>query len=105
MVLPIHIFFLWKKKQINIIIIIYLVISHITTDGQVVVVVLVLVVVVGASFVDPVRGGVPEVWSKFVEEKEKVVSAISRIFILPEVLIEEKVVWEGVLVEPGDVLI
>ena len=103
MVLPIHIFFLWKKKQINIIIIIYLVISHITTDGQVVVVVLVLVVVVGASFVDPVRGGVPEVWSKFVEEKEKVVSAISRIFILPEVLIEEKVVWEGV--EPGDVLI
>ena len=93
MVLPIHIFFLWKKKQINIIIIIYLVISHITTDGQVVVVVVVLVlVVVGASFVDPVRGGVPEVWSKFVEEKEKVVSAISRIFILPEVLIEEKVV-------------
>ena len=94
MVLPIHIFFLWKKKQINIIIIIYLVISHITTDGQVVVVVVLVlvVVVVGASFVDPVRGGVPEVWSKFVEEKEKVVSAISRIFILPEVLIEEKVV-------------
>ena len=105
MVLPIHIFFLWKKKQINIIIIIYLVISHITTDGQVVVVVVLVLVVVGASFVDPVRGGVPEVWSKFVEEKEKVVSAISRIFILPEVLIEEKVVWEGVLVEPGDVLI
>ena len=103
MVLPIHIFFLWKKKQINIIIIIYLVISHITTDGQVVVVVVLVLVVVGASFVDPVRGGVPEVWSKFVEEKEKVVSAISRIFILPEVLIEEKVVWEGV--EPGDVLI
>ena len=92
MVLPIHIFFLWKKKQINIIIIIYLVISHITTDGQVVVVVVLVLVVVGASFVDPVRGGVPEVWSKFVEEKEKVVSAISRIFILPEVLIEEKVV-------------
>ena len=53
---------------------------------------MVLLLMMGASLgVDPVRGG-PEVWSRLVDEKEKVVSATSNIFIWPEVFMEEKVV-------------